>query len=240
MKFKKPNQHGAWAMLIMPFLFGIFAGQFSLYHIPFIIGWFLVFFATDHLLLYVKQRKKQIGYVKMAGLLACLAALALLIVVNHQPVLIVFFLIMLPFGYINLMFAKNRNERHVMNDISAVVIFSIAGCISYFIGKGQMDLQMLKVFIFSFLYFLGTILYVKTMIREKKNIKYKWLSFSYHLLLVILGFRIHLLLGLAMIPSFIRAVAFYGKNYKPMKIGIVEIANACFITLFVAFYFMMK
>ncbi|TDM03637.1 hypothetical protein [Macrococcus carouselicus] len=94
----------------------------------------------------------------------------------------------------------------------------------------------MTVCMFSLLYFPGTIFYVKTRIREK-NRDYKWLSFSYPLSLVIADFSIHWLLGFAVIPSLICVIMFYGKNYKPMKIGIVEIENACFITLGVVIYF---
>ncbi len=238
MKFKKPNQHGVWAMLIMPFLFGIFAGVFSLYHLLFITGWFLVFFAVDNLLFYIKKRKKDKGYLLSAGMFGGLAVVCLLLLVIHQPALLFFFGMMIPFGGLNIYFASIRDERNVLNDLSAVTIFSIAGCISYFIGREVFDGEMVKVFVFSFLYFVGTILYVKTMIREKRNKKYKWLSYSYHLLLVGAGFLCQFLIGMAVIPSLMRAVMFYGKNYKPMKIGLVEIANACFVTLMVGLYFL--
>ncbi|ULG72496.1 YwiC-like family protein [Macrococcus brunensis] len=238
MKFKKPNQHGVWAMLIMPFLFGVFAGEFNLFHLLFILGWFLVFFATDNLLFYIKKRKKDNGYLLSAGMFGVLAALCLGVLILRQPSLLFFFGMMIPFGGLNIYFASIRDERNVLNDLSAVIIFSIAGCISYFIGHEELDGEMIKVFVFSFLYFVGTILYVKTMIREKRNVKYKWLSFSYHMLLVVAGFWFHVLMGIAVVPSLIRAVTFYGKNYKPMKIGIVEIANACFVTFFVALYFL--
>lgn len=237
MKFKKPNQHGVWAMLIVPFLFGIFAGKFSLFHILFILGWFLVFFATDNYLFYVKKRKKQIGYLKSSAMFGSLAALLFIPVVIHQPKVLFLFLLMMPFAYINIYFAKMRNERHVLNDVCAVTIFSIAGVISYYIGTSHINRVAALVFMMSMLYFGGTILYVKTMIREKKNDTYKWMSFIYHIFLVSLGFLLSPVIGLAAVPSLIRAVGFYGRNLKPIKIGIVEIANACFITFMVAIYF---
>lgn len=239
MKFKKPNQHGVWAMLIMPFLFGIFAGHLSWMHVLFIVSWFLIFFAADNFLFFMKQRRKQRGYMMTAVSFITVAVIMILPVIIKLPVLILFFLSMIPFGIINVLFAKQRNERHILNDLSAVVIFSTAGMISYYIGVRQLDLKAIVVFTFSMLYFTGTILYVKTMIREKKSSTYKWLSFGYHILLVSIAMLVHPLLGTAMLPSLLRAVLFYGRNYKPMKIGIVEIANACFITWMVGIYFYM-
>ncbi|WP_414044793.1 YwiC-like family protein [Macrococcus equi] len=236
MKFKKPNQHGAWAMIIMPVLFGMFSSAFNLYQILFFISWFLIFFFIDNLLFYVKQRKKNIGYIKGSLLFFVLAAIFLLPVIIDDYRVILFFLAMLPFGAVNLYFASIRNERHLLNDFSAITIFSIAGMLSFFLGAGQLDERVIYVFLISFLYFVGTTFYVKTMIREKKNKNYKYFSFSYHILGLILAFMIHPLIGIAFIPSLIRAIAFYGKSLKPIKIGVFEIANAIFITTFVGIF----
>ncbi|MCU7556263.1 YwiC-like family protein [Macrococcus capreoli] len=236
MKFKKPNQHGAWAMIIMPVLFGMFASSFNFYQILFFAAWFMIFFFIDNLLFYVKQRKKQIGYVKGSLLFLAIATILLIPVVLNDYRVLFFFLAMLPFGAINLYFASQRNERHILNDFSAITIFSIAGVLACFIGTHQLHHNMIYVFFISFLYFVGTTFYVKTMIREKKNIKYKYLSFGYHTLGVIAAFMIHPLIGIAFIPSLIRAIVLYGKPLKPMKIGIAEIGNAVFITLFIGLF----
>lgn len=237
MKFKKPNQHGAWAMIIMPVLFGIFLSQFNFYQLLFFASWFMIFFFIDNVLFYMKQRKKQIGYLKGASLFLGIATLLLLPVIIHEVRTLLFFIAMMPFACVNVYFASQRNERNILNDFSAIIIFSIAGLIAYFLGNHTVDINMLYVFGFSFMYFVGTTFYVKSMIREKKNIKFKYYSFGYHVLLVVLGFIIHPLVGIAIAPSLVRAVYLYGKNVKPMKIGILEIANACFITLFIGIYF---
>ncbi|MBC9874734.1 YwiC-like family protein [Macrococcoides bohemicum] len=157
-------------------------------------------------------------------------------VVLYDYRIFLFFAAMLPFGAINLYFASKRNERHLLNDFSAITIFSIAGLLSYFIGEAQFDKKMVYIFLISFLYFVGTTFYVKTMIREKKNIKYKYVSYIYHLIGLMLAFIVHPLIGIAFIPSLMRAVAFYGKQMKPIKIGIAEIGNAVFITVFVGIF----
>ena len=230
MKFKKPNQHGAWAMIIMPVLFGMFATKFNIFQLLFFAGWFMTFFFADHFLFYVKQRKKQIGYLKCAILFLLLSAVCFIPVIIYEFKVLMFFLAMLPFGIINYFFAKARNERHIINDFSAVMIFSIAGVLTYYIASHQFEWPMIYVFGLSVAYFIGTVFYVKTMIREKKNIHYRNISWVYHVLLVIVGYFIHPLLLIAFLPSLIRAVILYGKQLKPIKIGVLEIANAVFIT----------
>ena len=70
-----------------------------------------------------------------------------------------------------------------MNDFLAIFIFSITGMASSFLAKGNLDGLDIKVFILNILFFVGSTFYVKTMIREKNNKVYKWISFSYHILL---------------------------------------------------------
>ncbi|PKE39752.1 YwiC-like family protein [Macrococcoides caseolyticum] len=237
MKFKKPNQHGAWAMIIMPVLFGMFATKFNIFQLLFFAGWFMTFFFADHFLFYVKQRKKQIGYLKCALLFLFIAAICYIPIIIYEYKVMMFFLAMLPFGIINYFFAKARNERHIINDFSAVMIFSIAGVLTYYIASHQFEWPMIYVFGLSVAYFIGTVFYVKTMIREKKNIHYRNMSWVYHVLLVIVGYFIHPLLLIAFLPSLIRAVILYGKQLKPIKIGVLEIANAVFITIFIGLFF---
>ena len=70
------------------------------------------------------------------------------------------------------------------------------------------------------------------MIREKKNPMYKWVSWGYHLLLVV-GLIIagYPLFALAYVPSVVRALYLYGKSISTMKVGVLEIANAVYFGL---------
>ncbi|EZP78790.1 hypothetical protein H839_02941 [Parageobacillus genomosp. 1] len=45
-KWIVPKQHGAWAMLIVPFLLGAYAGGFTWLHVPLFVGWFFLYLAT--------------------------------------------------------------------------------------------------------------------------------------------------------------------------------------------------
>ena len=46
MKWMIPKQHGAWSMLILPFLLGGIVGGWTLAHIPFAIAWLFVYMGT--------------------------------------------------------------------------------------------------------------------------------------------------------------------------------------------------
>ncbi|WP_318247828.1 YwiC-like family protein [Exiguobacterium aestuarii] len=46
MKWMIPTQHGAWSMLILPFVLGGTAGGWRWTHIPFAIAWLFVYMGT--------------------------------------------------------------------------------------------------------------------------------------------------------------------------------------------------
>ncbi|WP_396129132.1 YwiC-like family protein [Exiguobacterium mexicanum] len=230
MKWMIPKQHGAWSMLILPFLLGGIVGGWTLAHIPFAIAWLFVYMGTFFLFQFIKQRKKSQQMLRTVITYLTIATVAAIPVFLSEWRLVWFVLAMIPFGLVNAYFAKIKDERNVWNDVSAVTSFCIGGMASYYLGTRTLDATMVWVFVLPYLYFLGSIFFVKTMIREKKSVSYRNLSWGYHGLLVavfiVLGYP---LLALAYAPSLIRAVVFYGKRIPIMKIGIVEIANSVFV-----------
>jgi hypothetical protein len=59
MKLFLPKQHGAWAMLIIPFWLGVIEGEFMWKHVPLFFGWLLLYLATYPMLLLFKKKKLQ-------------------------------------------------------------------------------------------------------------------------------------------------------------------------------------
>ncbi|WP_428417485.1 YwiC-like family protein [Phocicoccus schoeneichii] len=167
MKFKKQNQHGAWAMVFMPPIIGILANGFNISQVLFIIGWLLIFFSADQVLFFIKTlRRKQYGYIKSAILFASIAAILFIypLIVDYR--IIYFFLLMIPFGFINAYFSKKKDERNILNDVSAIIIFSMAGATVSFLNAHEINFGVLFAFVVSFLYFMGVTFVVKTVIRE--------------------------------------------------------------------------
>ncbi|MBO0961221.1 YwiC-like family protein [Neobacillus sp. MM2021_6] len=227
MKLFLPKQHGAWAMLIIPFWLGVMDGGFLWQHIPFFLGWLLLYLATYPMLLLFKKKKLSF-YTKWTLIYMIPALLLLLIPLIERPSIVFFGLLMIPFFTINAYYTSRNQDRAFMNDISAILVFSIAGLASSFLGQGVIGFEtIISPFLTSVLFFIGCTFYVKSMIREKKNTTFKWISWIYHLLLVIAwiasGFWIA---AIAYIPSLFRAIIFYGKKLSPKQIGIYEIINS--------------
>ncbi|TCI31281.1 hypothetical protein EVJ33_04330 [Exiguobacterium sp. SL-10] len=225
-----PKQHGAWSMLILPFLLGGIVGGWTLAHIPFAIAWLFVYMGTFFLFQYIKQRKKSKELLRTVVTYLTIATVAAIPVFLSEWRLVWFVLTMIPCGLVNAYFAKIKDERNVWNDVSAVTSFCIGGMASYYLGAHALDGTMMWMFALPYLYFLGSIFFVKTMIREKKSLFYRNVSWGYHSLLVVIFIAFgYPILALAYAPSLVRAVTFYGKKIPIMKIGIVEIANSVFV-----------
>jgi hypothetical protein len=241
MKLFLPKQHGAWAMTIIPFWLGVIDGGFLWQHTPFFIGWIFLYLATYPMLLLFKKKKIQF-YKKWTIIYMVPALLLLLFPLLKMPSIIMFGIIMVPFFMINAYYTSINKDRALMNDFSAIFAFSIVGLASSYLGKGQISFETVVIFIASVLFFVGCTFYVKTMIREKKNLKFKWISWGFHalLLIVCLAFG-YWIVAIAFLPSFIRAIIFYGKTLTPMKIGIYEIINsAIFFTFMIIQIILLK
>lgn len=236
MKHVLPKQHGAWAMLILPFAMGVEAGEPSWFHLPLFLGWLFLYLATYPLLMAVKGKKTDF-YLRWFLIYISIALLALIIPVMRDWRLVYFGFFMLPFFLVNAYYSRINQERCFINDLSAVGAFGVGGLASYYLGTGQMDGKAFAICGLSMLFFIGSIFFVKTMIREKKNAAFRWLSWSYHLFIPVGFMGIGMpLLAVAYIPSAVRAIALYGKPLTMMHVGILEIVNSLFF-LIVAFYY---
>lgn len=228
-----PKQHGAWAMLIIPFLFGIDIGQATWLHLPLFIAWFFLYLATYIWTLIVKKQANA-RHKQWFATYMLIALVFVAIPLAYKPTLLYFGLAIIPFFLVNMYFAKKKKERSFTNDVAAIVNFSIGGLGSYYIGTGTIDGKAWFLFIVSMLFFIGSTFYVKTMIREKNNPRYKWASWLFHIgLIVACGATGHGWLALAYVPSVVRAIYFYGKAMSIKKVGIYEIANAVYFALVV-------
>lgn len=234
MKLFLPKQHGAWAMLIIPFWLGAAAAGFMWQHIPFFIGWLFLYLATYPGLLLFKGKKISF-YIKWTIIYFIPALVFLLIPFWTRPSIFVFGMVMIPFFIISAYYSRKNKDRALANDLSAITVFGIAGLASGYLSYGEINTLSLLAFIASVLFFIGCTFYVKTMIREKKNITYKRISWSFHVFVPVLWLISgQPIIAIAFIPSLMRAIYFYGKSMSIKKVGVLEIVNA------VLFFFTMS
>jgi hypothetical protein len=218
-----PPQHGAWAMLLLPWLASVTVTGFSWPHLPLLGAWLAGYLLSYYALQAVKTRRPSRFRSQLLLYGAATAPLALLVVAVRPQVLwfAPAYAVLLA---VNVAYAWRRRERTLANDIASVV----QSCLIVFVAAAIADVpirSMVEVFFAVLAYFTGTVLYVKTMIRERDNVAYRRASIAYHVLA--LGAAAWLSLPLAAVFALLlaRAWALPGRRLSPKHVGLLEIAN---------------
>lgn len=258
-----PNYHGAWAMISIPVILGIILSGFRAEHILLLAFWWLGYFAYFAISqwLHFRYDRQYLPPAKFYFILLIPLGLTLAMV---APYLLWWFLLYIPLIAIGIWAAKTRQDRHFLNDAAAVIAASLTLPIAFDLGtsgakfaifsnsslfglswffthleEGQKALKFKWIIVWTWTlfigaYFLGTVLYVKTLIRNRKSDFYLIASILYHLIFLFLAIVFWNLNKVSLTLSFLwviltsRAVFFplYGR-YKIWvsikKIGMLEL-----------------
>lgn len=200
-----PNQHGAWAMLVVPIITGwvvaitnaaeLVARQWvTLVALP--VAWFVGYFSFFAAGLWWKARNPQrkASYAKPMVVYGAIAALCVLIAVVARPSLLWWAVAFVPLIAVAVWEVYRNRPRSVASGVSttlasALMLPVVATSVDLTPGFHP-DMQALRVHpawlgmwwatVGMVLYFVGTIFYVKTMIREKNNPQFYRVSVGYH------------------------------------------------------------
>ncbi|TCS84567.1 YwiC-like family protein [Tepidibacillus fermentans] len=234
MKLILPKEHGAWAMWIAPFLIGTLATKMIWYHS---ILFFAVFFAYISISPFIQGVKRPVERRQMWKISFQYLVIALLLglpFLFYFPRLLLILVGILPFFLINLYYAKQKKERALFNDLSAIVALTSTVLVTYEVGEGNINRSALILWSLQILFFFGSALYVKTLYREKQNLAFRRLAYFYMIALPILSFYLSgPYLMIAFLFSTIRGI-FTPKTrlIVPKTVGIIEIGNTLWFVIF--------
>ena len=174
-----PNQHGAWAMLAGPLLTGILAGGLAWVQLPLTVLWFLGYFAFFATGRWLKSRRrarfrKPVVVYSLACLPPAVAVLAL------QPGLLRWVPVFAPALAVGLWLAAQRRDRDLASGLTTTVAASLMTAVAYDAGPGEDWTRAWALTAVLAAYYAGTVLYVKTMIRERGNQTYVAASIAFH------------------------------------------------------------
>ncbi|MGW5731552.1 MULTISPECIES: YwiC-like family protein [Streptomyces] len=192
-----PNQHGAWAMLVVPFLAGMFLGGPTAWHALLLLAWLLGYLASYHAQQWLRLRRhsRNPRAARRHALPARVFALALLppavALVLHAPWLLLAGACAVPFLGVNYVYAWRNRERALANGIAAVLPACGMLPVALLMGGGDLG-DAWRPTLACLLYFAGTVLYVKTMIRERGSAPYRWASALWHLAAPAAAYALHL------------------------------------------------
>lgn len=214
-------------MLLLPFLLGLSIAGASPVHIPLFLCWTFMYLLSFPVLQWIKTGRKE-RYLKPSLLYAAISIPLAVIVVAAEPKLIGYGVLLLAAFAIPAYFAKNKNERALLNDVVAILLFcSFIYPVVYVSAGAEADwIQTTRLFLLLGLYFVGTAVYVKTVIREKKNPRYYQASIAYHMLLIPFAAWLSLTLALPFAALLLRAIFLPKMGLKIKQTGIAEIGFA--------------
>ncbi|MGW7066931.1 YwiC-like family protein [Streptomyces sp. NPDC054855] len=180
-----PHQHGAWAMLVVPFLTGTLLGGPTPWHAVLLAAWLLGYLASFHVQQWLRLRRhsrnpRAARRHALPARVFCLTLLPLAVaLVVHAPWLPAAGACAVPFLAVNCAYAWRNRERALPNGIAAVIPACGMLPVALLMGGGDLG-HAWRPTLACLLYFAGTVLYVKTMIRERGSARYRRASAVWH------------------------------------------------------------
>lgn len=176
-----PNQHGAWAMLASPLLVGVLAGGVAWVHLPLTLFWFAGYFAFFATSQWLKAHRRARWFPPVRFYVALSVALGAVVALADPGLLVWAPAFAAPMS-LGLVAAAHRHERAVTAGLAMTVASALMTVVAYDAGPGSdLDRAWLLAAV-QLAYFAGTVLYVKTVIRERDNPTYYRVSVGFHVL----------------------------------------------------------
>ncbi len=219
-------------MLLLPFLLGMSAVGAAPIHIPLFLCWLFMYLFSFPVLQWIKTGRKE-RYLKPSLLYGAILVPLAAVVVVLEPKLIGYGVLLLIAFMVPAHYAKAKNERALLNDIVAILLFcSFIYPVVYVSAGSQADwTRITLLFVLLGLYFIGTALYVKTVIREKKNPRYYSASIVYHILLIPFAAWLSPPLAGVFTVLLLRAILLPRLKLKVKHTGMAEIGFALLLYL---------
>ena len=219
-----PPQHGAWAMLAVPFGVGVVDSGPSWVHLPLLVAWLGGYLLSYYAFIALKtgrpgRVREQLAVYSAVAIPA--AAVALL----ARPALLVFAPVFAALIAVNAVFARRRDERAIVNDLAAVAAACLMADVAATAGGAPAGQGLLAAGVL-FLYFAGTALYVKTMIRERGRASWLAASVAFHAVALGLAWLVAWQLGVVFAWLLGRAVVLPRFALRPRTVGFIEIGHS--------------
>lgn len=241
-------------MLLVPFLAGVIRSQGAWLHLPLLAFWLSGYFAFNAATLWIKARFKPryrtpvLVYGAVSTVLGVLLAALRPDLLWWAPALVACLTVSLTYSW-------RRRERAMVNDVVTILAACLFGLVTYQAGysPGGTILAgwraMGAITALTFLYFVGTALYVKTMIRERGKRSWTVASVGYHALVTLAaaaavtlpslppGIPHRPVLAVAVLFAVLtaRAGVMAGRAVRPLHVGLGEIV-ACLALLTIVWF----
>jgi len=238
-----PRQHGAWAMLLLPVLIGVAASTAAAWQLA-VAGLALAAYLASATLQTWSRSRRPPAYrapiIVYAGITAVLSALLLV----AFPPLALCGLVVVPAGVLVFRGAQPGTRRDLANSLLQVVQALVLVPATAFVSGTFEPSRVLAYTLVAAGYQLGTVLVVRSVLRERGNDAFRALSGGFHVALVIAATvalplpYVVVAAGLAVraiaLPVLQARLARGPRPLRPVHVGIVEmfasiaVVSVCF------------
>jgi len=250
MAVKMPAEHGAWGILIIPFL--VAAALAGVWNIPLL----LTAIAALSLFILRGSIEQQGGYKMLRDpahfslfLIGLAAGLPLAFVYDRWQLILVGH-IAIPLYAIQKRIARTdphtrKEKRSLVAELLGVGILTLTAPAAWIAARSRLDAQGYQVWLLNLLFFIGGILYVKYRVRAiaahrqfgdvREKLAFAWPVVVYHLMIVvflaawIVLASFPLAVILAFIPAVLRANALLlhlGQRFPIKRLGWTEVVHS--------------
>ncbi|HKX33008.1 MAG TPA: YwiC-like family protein [Blastocatellia bacterium] len=194
-KLKLPREHGAWAMLYVPFALGVaVAGQLDWAALSLLLSASFLFISRESLLVWWRARTRGRDAGGAGRLLVVYLALSL---AAGLPLILVWHLFrLIPIGLaggalllINGRQATRLEERSIGGELLAIAGLTLTAPAGYYAARGVWDATALWLWLLSAFYFASSVFYIKLRIyglnprKQEDWQRLRWSCAGYHLFL---------------------------------------------------------
>lgn len=227
-----PPQHGAWAFLIVPLVLGAFLGAATWLGLVFAITWVAAYPVTYFGSRGVIARLRRGSWTDRArremramAPWAVLTALGAVVLILARPRIVVAGVILGAFWAVSAWLTWKGRERGIVNDLLLVALASIATPLMWMVAQDTSDLASVprSVWIAALvclLFFVGSVLHVKSLIREARDPRWHRASIAFHALALAtaaISWWLLIPFGLALLRTIVMK-----PGLRPGRIGAVE------------------
>jgi hypothetical protein len=232
---KFPPQHGAWAFLIVPAVIVSFLGAGNwiglLFFLVWVSGYPVSYFLGRALIARIRKgtwttkARKELGYLLPWLIINGVASFTLVIV---RPWIISYGILVVALWSVSVYLSWAGLERGIINDLLLIGLASMAPIMMYQAAVNHSSLRGLPHSIWisavmSLLFFVGSVLHVKALIREAKNPKWHYGSIIFHatLFALLLVFARPWILVIPFVFALVRTIAIK-PGLRPGTLGVIE------------------
>lgn len=228
-----PRQHGAWAMLLVPFLLGVAASGPDAWQLVMAIAALTGYLTSATLQAWARARRppEYRAPIRVYGTIFVVTGLILIAVF---PPLVLSLLVVIPAAIIVFQGARPGTRRDLANSLAQVAqVLVLVPATAYVSGSFDAD-RVVAYTAVAAAYLVGTVLVVRSVLRERGNTAFVTVSVGFHAVVTTIAVVLYpsayafLAAGLTVraiaLPAVQRRVASEGRTLRPIHVGMVEIA----------------